>query len=483
MKIIKNVIILFMMIYPLLAATNQDWPKEPITGKIKLIQVWIDELIDYYKIPGLTIAIVHDQQLVWADGFGYKDLDKQVMMNSKDLFRIASISKLFTSTAIMQLRDQGQLRLDDPVKQYLVWFNIKNSYEGAPQVTIRHILTHTSGMPREAAFPYWTNNEFPTLQEIIETLPEQEMIFPPETKWKYSNLAMALLGEIVVSASGLPYEEYINTNILQPLHMNETSVYPDQQDLQNLATGYRRNRGLQNREEAEFLDSKGITPAANLTSNVHDLAKFMSLQFRYDGRQDQQILKGSTLKEMHRIHWLRPSWTSGWGLGFGISKDGDHVYVGHNGWVDGYRSSLLFIPQEKVGAIVMINTDDYSPWSIAKRVIKIIYPELTNDIIEEKTMIDKRWSLYEGKYIDTSHWRTNVMLLNDKLYLYNFSYPPANDPEENLVRLYPVDGKEHIFRMTGPNGNGETVVFQLDDQSNVIKIKTGENYIYPLKSE
>ncbi len=169
--------------------------------------------IDYYNLPGIAIGVVYGEHLVWEKGFGFADVTKKIPMTPQTLFRLASITKLFTSTAIMQLRDAGKLQLNDPIEKYLPWFKIKNRFPDEPPITIWHILTHTSGLPREAAFPYWTDHNFPTLEQIIERLPKQETIFPPETKWKYSNLAMALLGAIVESASGEKYDKYIQRTI------------------------------------------------------------------------------------------------------------------------------------------------------------------------------------------------------------------------------------------------------------------------------
>src|SRR5262249_42193189 len=162
-------------------------------------------------------GILYDQDLVWAKGFGYADVDKRTPATPRTIYRIASISKLFTSTAILQLRDQGKLQLDDPVAKHLPWFKVKSRHADAPAaVTVRHLLTHTSGLPRESPFPYWTDLKFPTREQLMQALVTQESVYPPETKWKYSNLALALAGEVVAAVSGEPYEEYVQKHILDP---------------------------------------------------------------------------------------------------------------------------------------------------------------------------------------------------------------------------------------------------------------------------
>ena len=128
--------------------------------------------------PGLSIGIVHDQELVWARGFGYADVNEQVAATAATRYRIASITKLFTSTGILMLRDAEKLQLDDPVEQHLPWFNIRQRFPDAPAITVRHLLTHTAGLPREAGFPYWTDADFPTREQVREALPRQENRLP-----------------------------------------------------------------------------------------------------------------------------------------------------------------------------------------------------------------------------------------------------------------------------------------------------------------
>ena len=128
-----------------------------LAAKIALLEQWIETQQVHRGIPGLAIAVVHDQELVWSCGFGVADLKTRVPVTPGTIFRIASITKTFTSTAILHLRDRGKLRLDDPVVTYLPWFTYKNRHTEGPAVTIRQLLTHTSGLPRESAFPYWTD--------------------------------------------------------------------------------------------------------------------------------------------------------------------------------------------------------------------------------------------------------------------------------------------------------------------------------------
>src|SRR5690606_14367216 len=229
---------------------------------------------------GLSIGIVQDQELVWARGFGCSDVERQEPADLHTLYRIASITKLFTATALLQLRDAGRLQLDDPLQKYLPWFTLRENGQPSHPITIRHLITHTSGLPREAAFPYWTDSHFPTAGEIQERLPSQEAIFPPETKLKYSNLALALAGEVVTAVSGIPYADYVQAHILDPLGMNQALIASPETERPDVATGYSRRLPYRGRERSPHTDAQGLVSAFNMSSSVQDLARFMMLQFR-----------------------------------------------------------------------------------------------------------------------------------------------------------------------------------------------------------
>lgn len=480
-KLIVSFIFGLFCIFPLASQSNSIIENEEFTSNIKVLELWIDAQMEYRELPGMSIGIVYDQELIYAKGFGYSNLEQKTSATPQTVYRIASITKTFTATALMQLRDEGKLSLDDPIKKYLPWFSIKNSFPDAPEITIRQLITHTSGLPREAAFPYWTDRNFPSLEEIATTLPNQEMIYASETEYKYSNLGLALAGEIVSVVSGMPYDEYIKENIFDPLKMKSSRVFLSEKEKGEIATPYTKRLSDGTREVMPFTDSKGLTPAANISSNVEDLSQYISLQFSNGEKEGIQILKGSTLREMHRVQWLHDSWTSGQGLGFRVWKQGDNTAVGHGGWVAGNRTQISFIPKEKVGVIVMTNSDDGSPNFFASRILSQFTPILSKAFDEEKPSpkFDPSWKKFVGTYIDPSYYETEILIFNNSLIMNGYSFPPEDNPASEIVVLYP-EGK-NTFRRSGENGNGELVVFELDENGKVVRVKTGENYIFPKK--
>jgi CubicO group peptidase (beta-lactamase class C family) len=475
-----RLLFLAFLCLPLISTAEVPLRSRPeVSSAITLLETWIAEQMEYRGLPGLSLAVVFDREIVWSRGFGVADLLTGAPVTPHTVFRIASITKTFTSTAIMILRDEGKLALDDPVSRYLPWFSYKNRFPAGPEVTIRHLLTHTSGLPREAAFPYWTDHRFPTMEQIIEAFQRQESIFEPETRFKYSNLGMTILGEVVAAASGQTYADFVARRILVPLGMVNSAVTPDRNLRARMATGYGRRLADHTHVPFPYTDAKGITAAANIASTAEDLALFAIAHLREDSTGPGQLLKASTLREMHRVQWLQPSWKSGWGLGFSINKSGERLTFGHAGWVAGHRSQLTVSPAEKVAVIVMTNADDGEPAMYASRLLAMLAPAIARATEKPKVepVADSTWSIYVGRYTDPSGWDSEVLIHNGQLTLYDHRYPPEEDPQGSIVNLTPEGS--HTFRMTGENGNGELVRFEVSPDGAVRRVKVGENYITP----
>ncbi len=478
---LKSIALSVLLLGLPLSTDGGELAKHPrVADAITLLDLWIEEQRSYHHLPGLAIGVVHDQELVWAKGYGTSDLETGAPVTPETIFRIGSITKLFTATAIMQLRDAGKLRLDDPVSKHLPWFAVESSFEGEPEITVRHLLTHTSGLPREAAFPYWTTHDFPTREQVREALPAQQAIFAPASQYKYSNLGMTLLGEIVAAVSGLSWAEYLERHVFAPLGMSDSSAAPGEEHFRKMTTAYLRRTPDGDRKIAEYYETRAIAPAANIVSNVRDLARFASLQFS-GGHQagGQQILRSSTLREMHRPHWIRESWEAALGLGFRISRRRGKTLVSHGGWVAGHRSHLLLVPAEKLAVVVMTNADDASPSLFSYRAYDVAGAAIAEATAPEPKpkKADPAWQQYLGEYTDPWGWEYKVMVLNNELVFYEHNYPPEEDPGDALTRLEPV--AEHTFRMS----DGELVVFELGEDGKVERIQRRYDYIYPKTSD
>ena len=477
----KSVLVstLLLMSMPLFAGDEVKLQERPeVADAIRVFDKWVEQHISHRNVPGLSIAVVYDQEIVWAEGYGYSDLETKTPATPATVYRIGSVTKLFTSTAILQLRDQGKLKLDDPISLYLSWFAVPNPFPDTPEITIRHLLTHTSGLPREAAFPYWTDHVFPTRKELAEGVQGQDALNPPETAYHYSNLGMSLLGEIVTAVSGQPWADYVQEKILQPLGMSSSSTAPGEELRRRLSTAYMLQATDGTRGAMEFYETGAIAPAGSIVSTVEDLGRFASLQFRGGPAGGEQILKGSTLREMQRVQWVYDSFTGGRGLGFQVSHRDGKNFVSHGGSIGANVSNLLTVPSEKIAVIVAINADDGSPATVARQAYQSIAPAIlkaTKKPAAPKAEADPEWQRYVGLYADPWGWEYEVLILNGELVMYGYDYPPHRDASLGYTSLTPVEGT--TFRRP----NKDLVTFELDDAGDVVRVKRNNNYLFPKK--
>jgi D-alanyl-D-alanine carboxypeptidase len=439
---------------------------DKVASGIRVFETWTESQMAYSGQPGLSVAVVKDQEIVWSRGFGYADVEKGIEAVPENIYRIASITKLFTSTAVMQLRDEGKLNLHDSITDYLPWFSIDE--QKGRLITIENLITHTSGLPREAAGPYWTTVDFPPKDEVIKNLPGQRHPLEPWRKWKYSNLALSLAGYIVGEVSGVPYEEYIKDKILKPLGMDSTYVESIPKDHPKLAKGYGRRMPDGTRTISPYTDCKGITPAANMATTVLDLAKFAMLQFRED--VDDPVLTGETLREMHRVHWLDTNWERGWGLGFNIIRVNGKTYIGHGGAVHGYRTNIRINLENKVAIIVFTNADDGEPIKYVEKAHQWVAPALVDEPAKEP----KDWGKYTGKFRNV--WGdTEILLYNGALIMITPNLP---DPMAEYTTLKHVEGDTFQMKSPGYGSHNEYAIYEFDEEEKIKRLKTGENYTY-----
>ncbi|MEO8451196.1 MAG: serine hydrolase domain-containing protein [Gemmatimonadota bacterium] len=441
-----------------------------VQGAERLFSAWLESQILYRGLPGVVVGVVADQDLVWSAGFGFADIASKRPMTPATKFRMASHSKLFTATAIMQLREQGKLRLDDPVSKFLPWFQVKPAEPGDSPITIEELLTHSSGLPREAG-PHWTTYEFPTQEQLRNLTPERQAAFPPEVRWKYSNLAFSIAGMVVETASGEKWADYIQKHIYEPLGMTASSV---DQNASGLAVGYNRRMPDGSREVMPFVDARGMGAATGITSTVEDMAKFVSAQFRTGPMGGRQILSTGSLREMHRVRVLENNWMQGNAIGFAVSRVRDKVYVGHGGGYPGYTTQTLIQLDDRVGVIVLTNTTDSNPNDIATQLMSTVGEAVAKATAMKPTVVawDPSWARFAGLYRGRGG-DSQVVLLNQRLVIITPNGPSLDNP----VKLEPIGNG--LFRYVAPGGGGpvgETVRF-VEEGGRVVRMITGDSYV------
>jgi CubicO group peptidase (beta-lactamase class C family) len=316
--------------------------------------------MDKGDVTGLSIALVDDQKIVWAQGFGYADKAHKRPATAETLYRVGSISKLFTATATMQLAEQGKLDIDKPLRTYVPEFSVKPRV-GNLEITPRNIMTHHSGLPRDYLSGMWTSQPIP-FSALVAKLDAESAAYPPEYLFSYSNIGVSLLGHAVQNVSGQAFEQYMQENVLNPIGMANSSFSSRVAKESLMSQGYRDNK-LAN--EPALRD----VPAGGLNTNVLDLSRFLSMVFA-DGKVGEQvILKSTTLHEMLQAQneGIALDLNFQIGLGWMLSGLGDIAIenagkvIHHAGSTFMFHSQMIALPDHKLGVVVLSNSATSAP--------------------------------------------------------------------------------------------------------------------------
>lgn len=458
-------------------AVAQSLANHPrVQEAIAAYQKWFDGERAFKHIPGASSALVVDQEVIWKGGSGFANLDDKSPATPSTLYSICSISKLFTSVATLQLRDAGKLRLDDPVVKHLPWFTPKTNYPNDGAITIEGLLTHASGLQPELADTLWLepNMAFPTFDELKKSVASREVAYRPERYWQYSNLGFSLLGAVVAAASGESWSSYVTSHINQPLNLTSTvTEYPAAERGKRLAIGYSGVDRDGNRHAMPPYQTKAMASAAGYASNVEDLAKFASWQFRLLTQGGSEVLSANTLREMQRVHFVDPSWEPTWGLGFAIWRHGDKTFAGHGGSCPGYRTALTMQLDEKIGTIAMTNAGDADADALAQQAYEFLGPAVRDaraDSAKKIAAADPSLDRFVGTYwgfggeMEVIRWEGALATMP----------VPSDNPVKAITKLRRVGDNE--FREIRKDGElGERMTFDLDTNGKVLRART--NYI------
>ena len=314
------------------------------------------------RVPGMVAAVVRDGGLAWSDAVGLACAERGEAVTPDHRHRIGSITKTFTAVAVMQLRDADRLRLDDDLRVH-----VPEAGE-AGGLTVRRMLAHLSGIQREPPGAVWETLDFPSGPELVARLCEADQVAPPGRRLHYSNLAFALLGQVVERASGLPYERYVEERILRPLDLERTAFAPGPPT----ASGYLVDPWSDVlHAEPSLAESGSAGAAGSLWSTAGDLCRWAA--FLAD--PVPAVLAAATLEEMCELQAMddTTSWTLGFGLGLELWREGDRILVGHEGAMPGFLAGVLVSRREKVGAAVLANAGNRSqPGKLCAKLVTTV---------------------------------------------------------------------------------------------------------------
>lgn len=414
-----------------------------------------------HRLPGIAAGIATREGLRWWHGSGFADLETGRRPDQRTLYRVASISKTITATAVMQLRDEGRLRLDDPAVRFLPELaGVPDPHGSIEDVTIRRLLMHTSGLQGEAPWQdldrFWLYRP----EELLEVLHLARVVTPPEVDHKYSNLAYELLGHVVERLAGRPFIGHVRASVLDPLGMADTVWDPDEAQAVRKAVGYDARTYEDRPPRARDIASGQFVADGGLWSTLEDLGTWIAQQLRTDAsleRGEGQVLRGATLAEMHRPSYVAdPAWKQAQGLCWYGAREGETILIGHSGSLWGFMSNVSFSPAGRVGAIVLLNGIG-SASKLARQLLDVLLPAIreADDRAEVPAFAPtpEPWRELLGVYRDPEsnddvivEWRDGRLVL------------VSGDPIVPSRDLEPTDDPL-VFTMLGGRPGGEPLVF------------------------
>ena len=317
------------------------------------------------ELPALSIALVDDQQIVWAKGFGFADPKRKMPATAETIYRVGSVSKLFTDIAVMQLVEQGKLDLDAPVTRYLPDFRPRNPFGEA--ITLRQLMSHRSGLVREPPVGNYFETTEPSLARTIASLNKTELVYAPETRTKYSNAAIATVGYVLERTQGEPFAKYLKRAVLDPLGLERSSFEPTPEITKGLAKAYMWTIDGRVFEAPTF--ELGMSPAGSMYTTVTDMGRFMSVLFAGGRGAKGRMLKASTIEEMWTPQFAPPGQKTGYGIGFGLRELEGRRTVGHGGAIYGFATTLKAMPDDKLGVVVVTTKDSAN--AVTNRVAEL----------------------------------------------------------------------------------------------------------------
>jgi CubicO group peptidase (beta-lactamase class C family) len=296
------------------------------------------------RLPSLAAAVLRDDELIWEIALGAADVEAGTDATPDTQYRIGSITKTFTAAAIMQLRDAGVLDLEDTLDRHV---------EGVVHTpTIRRLLSHASGLQRETQDDSWLSLRFAQPDELLETLGQAELVLPSGARFHYSNLAFALLGIVVERVSGVPYMDYVRERLFEPVGLTRVSFEPEPP----AAKGYLAQPYADGVWDTIGVETGAWAAAGQLWGTAGDICRWGA----FLAAPDESVLASSSAEEMRTVQAIadHERWLSGYGLGLGLTRDGDRILAGHGGSMPGFIAQLIFSAKEKVVVAELTNESE-----------------------------------------------------------------------------------------------------------------------------
>jgi CubicO group peptidase (beta-lactamase class C family) len=312
----------------------------------------IKKTVESSRMPGLAIAIVHKDNEVYSRAFGVRDVETNAPLTTNDLFHWASVTKPFVATAAMQLVEQGKLDLDEKVTAYLPYFRMNDpAYK---EITVRHLLTHTAGMPDVRDYE-WNKPQYDeeALERWVRSVGDRTLLYPPEAGHQYSNIGFEVMGDVLAKVSGKSFEQCVADQIFEPLKMTSATLLIKNTDPNDRVSPHTvKDKKPVVREHWPY--NRRHAPSSTLIANVHDLGRWAIANLNHGTLDGARILN----EDSYDVLW-RPTVDSApaQGLSWFVGKRNGYRTIEHQGGDQGFRTALVLIPELNLGIAIATNTD------------------------------------------------------------------------------------------------------------------------------
>ena len=409
-------------------------------------------------IPGFALAVVKDDELVLAQGFGLADVEKERPVTAETLFAIGSSTKAFTALVIGMLQDEGTMSFDDPIVKHLPYFELKlegPDSQGDSTVTVRDLLSHRTGFTRMTALwgPGTASRDL-----ILHTAVKAEPWDGFREKFYYNNVMFLAAGEASAATTGKSWEELVQTRLLDPLGMTSSnlSTVVAQKD-ERLSLGYMWNEDTESWDHKRMLDLQGIAPAGAINSNVLDMAKWLRLQLGRGEFEGRRLVSEATLEDTWTPN-IEVSGGTSYGLGWMLQDRPDGRVIEHGGNIDGFSAQVALMPEQGLGFVLLTNV---SVTPLQAKSISLVFDTLLQDPDEAS---EESFEKYLGNYVANFGPFDNV---NFEVLVRNGNLA-VDVPGQTVYELHlPEEDGKRFFRLT----REIAISFELDASGNPVAMR------------
>lgn len=333
------------------AGPNGGW-----NGALAQVDALVKARVETAGVPSYAVAIVSRNHPTAFFTYGYADLARHRRATPHTIYGIGSVTKVFTGTMLMQMRDAGRASLDDPLTKHLPEFHMPSPFTGKAAPTLRQIASHTSGLPRMIPLNSLQEPSGASVPEMLASLDRTAAVFPPLTHYRYSNLGVDLMGYALARTAGEPWPDYIDAHILRPLGMNESSAAEARLPAGRIATGYVPTGPNGAWRPGPPMPFSPLTEASGaIMSSATDMATFLTWQMNDN---DTRVLSPVSRREMRTPLWMLDDWSAGVAVTWFLQRFDGEVLVHHTGGTAGYTAVAAFVPKQGVGIVALTNSTD-----------------------------------------------------------------------------------------------------------------------------